>query len=180
MSRQQLPLTIRDVSAFARSLSKELSKADDQPGHLEWLNMLARASGYKNYQHLKADQKAAERLNHNAADSQPVDHKLIEQASRHVNLEGQLLRWPSKASHRTLCLWLIWSHLPPKTDMNERDVNERLRAMCLFEDHVSVRRALVDFSFVDRSSDGSRYRRRERPPAAPEAAFIRHIGSRTS
>lgn len=54
MPRDTIALTISDLSAFARTLRRDLATADSFPGHLALMNMLARAAGYGNFQHLRA------------------------------------------------------------------------------------------------------------------------------
>ena len=54
MPRDSIALTINDLSAFARTLRRDLATADSFPGHLALMNMLARAAGYGNFQHLRA------------------------------------------------------------------------------------------------------------------------------
>lgn len=53
MSRTALSLPVRDVSAFAKALSRQLCSLGRSPGHLELLNMLARSAGFQNFQHLR-------------------------------------------------------------------------------------------------------------------------------
>ncbi len=47
MSRTQLPLIISDVSALSRNLRRQLEEAERIPSHVEMLNLLAKAGGYK-------------------------------------------------------------------------------------------------------------------------------------
>lgn len=54
MSRIPLPFAVGDVSALARSLRSQMEALDRIPTHLELLNMLARAGGRRNFQHLRA------------------------------------------------------------------------------------------------------------------------------
>lgn len=58
MSRTALPLPVRDVSAFAKALSRQLSSLGRTPGHLELLNMLARSAGFQNFQHLRESRES--------------------------------------------------------------------------------------------------------------------------
>ena len=58
MTRTTLPFVANDVSTLARSLGRELAKADAVPSHLQLLNMLARATGYQNFQHFRAQTEA--------------------------------------------------------------------------------------------------------------------------
>jgi hypothetical protein len=50
MTREKHPFSHEDISLLAKSLKKQLSDRDQLPGHLELLNMLARATGKSNYQ----------------------------------------------------------------------------------------------------------------------------------
>ncbi|HKI81938.1 MAG TPA: DUF2087 domain-containing protein [Pseudodesulfovibrio sp.] len=45
----------------------------------------------------------------------------------------------------------------------------------LFEDHALLRRELVDHHMVERTSDGSRYRRMETPPPAEAVEVFRQL-----
>ena len=62
MPRDILPLTIPDVSALAKALGRELTLIDGKPGHVQLLNMLTRAVGYRNFQHFRAAATAETRL----------------------------------------------------------------------------------------------------------------------
>ena len=53
MPREAIALSIPDLSDFARRLGRDLEAADPRPGHLSLLNMIARAAGFRNYQHLR-------------------------------------------------------------------------------------------------------------------------------
>lgn len=55
MSRTPLPLAVADVSALARSLRSQLAGCDGLPSHLEMLNILVRASGFRNFQHFRVE-----------------------------------------------------------------------------------------------------------------------------
>lgn len=50
MTRERHPYLHEDISLLAKSLRKQLANRDQPPGHLEFLNMLARAAGQENYQ----------------------------------------------------------------------------------------------------------------------------------
>ena len=61
--RERTPLVAADLSAFAKALRTQLAERIDSgaglPGHVEMLNLLARAAGHRNVQALKAAAKAA-------------------------------------------------------------------------------------------------------------------------
>ena len=54
MSRTLLPFHVPDVSQLARTLRGQLDRPRGPPGHVEVLNILARAAGYRNFQHLRS------------------------------------------------------------------------------------------------------------------------------
>ena len=62
MPRELTPLHAADLSAFAKALLAQLAERVDRgaglPGHVEMLNLLARAAGHRNVQALKASSVA--------------------------------------------------------------------------------------------------------------------------
>jgi hypothetical protein len=178
MSRVSLPFATDDISALARSLRGQLTSADHLPGHVELLNMLARSAGYRNYQHLRAQAAARDRLETAAPAADPVDHLQVERAARHFDPRGRLIRWPAKASHQTLCLWGLWVFIPAGEIFAEPQINEMLKARHLFGDHALLRRALYDGGLISRTVDGRAYKRIERKPPAEAIALIQHLNAR--
>jgi hypothetical protein len=168
MSRQILSLTIADLSAFAKSLREQLSSHDGKPGQVDMLNMLARAAGFRNHQHLKAVTEDAPRVD-------VVDLQLIEKVGRHFDTDGVLLRWPSKNSLQPLCLWALWARMEPGRDYADRENTELLNAWASFGDHALLRRAMVDMGYVTRTPDGRTYRRIEQKPPAELSALLKRI-----
>ena len=183
MSRTPLPYGVDDVSALARALAGELSTHAEAhaapPGHQELLNMLARAAEYRNWQHFKAQSEALADLAARVAPTPPpVDLKRLAKIAGYFDDRGRLTRWPGKANHRVDCLWAMWSRLPARTSMHEREVNERLGAEHLFGDHALLRRELVDGGWMRRTQDGRDYRRLERSPPPEAEQLIRLLGER--
>ncbi len=180
MSRTMIPLTVGDVSAFARSLGGQLARLEGTPGHLELLNMLARSAGCRNFQHLRArqlDQDALDRATPAPAPSQ-ADPQLVRRVLRYFDAQGRLIRWPGKFSHRLPCLWVLWSRLPARQTLNEPQVREVLERWHLFGDHALLRRELCDNALVERTPDCREYRRRERRPTAEALALIERLNRR--
>lgn len=178
MSRSVFPFVATDISSLARSLNRELKACDETPGHVQLLNMLSRSAGYRNYQHFRAQFGARERLDREPTVAEPIDHLLVERAARHFDAAGCLIRWPSKASHRSLCFWVLWARIPAGRVQTEAGINAFLKANHLFGDHALLRRELVDTGLVSRTPDGREYRRVERRPPADAVALIRYLGSR--
>lgn len=182
MSKTMLPLIVPDVSALAKTLRRELDarqtlSGSASPSHVELLNMLARGAGFRNFQHLRACQSAAVRLDTPPAVAAPelVDHKKIEQVVRCFDADGVMARWPGKTAQQRLALWWFWAALPARRDLSEPDVNAILKRLNGFGDHVLIRRELVDWGMVSRSTDCRVYRRIETRPPAEATALIRHL-----
>jgi hypothetical protein len=190
MSRDIIPFYADDMSALARALKRQLAEhfeppardgaARKPPGHVDILNMLARAGGYRNFQHLRAQADARERLDQPApvAAEPTVDYVRLKRVTRYFDAAGRLSRWPGKYSDRVTCLWVLWSRLEPKRVYSEAEINRALNAEHLFGDHALLRRDMCDFGLMTRTPDGRAYRRVEQAPPADAVALIRHLGQR--
>lgn len=165
MTRSLLAYEAPDISALARTLHGRLAKLDHVPGHVELLNILARAAGFRNFQHMKADSVARSRLTvAPAMPAPPVDHIRCAKALRLYDAEGRLARWPKKRNQQELCLWVLWSRLPTGETFPEKTMNERVNQLHLFGDHALLRRELVELGLFRRTPDGREYSRIERAP----------------
>ncbi|MDT8285021.1 MAG: DUF2087 domain-containing protein, partial [Thermovirgaceae bacterium] len=69
--------------------------------------------------------------------------------------DGTLDRFPLKAKERVALLRRIVGMLVPGERYTEKELNSILSAVT--DDHVLVRRCLVDYGFVSRARDGSAY-----------------------
>ena len=180
MPRTETPLHAADISAFAKSLSRELKQAHDTlhrlPGHVELLNMLARASGHRNFQSLKARPPAP------PPPTMPAPAALsdtAQRALRQFDAQGRLTRWPIKYSVQRLMLWGLWMRFDGKRRYSEREVNEVLRAWHLFGDHCTLRRELVEMKMLERTDGGAEYRKLPRRPDAEAMALMRALRERS-
>lgn len=173
MPRTVLAYEAPDVSALARTLHNGLAGLDRPPGHVELLNLLARGAGFRNFQHMRADAQARQRLETPppVAPTPVADHARCEKALRLFDPEGRLARWPKKRNQQILCLWMLWSRLPSGETFHERRMNELLNAEHLFGDHALLRRELVELGLFRRTPDGREYSRVERAPP-PEMAKL--------
>jgi hypothetical protein len=178
MSRTSLPFSTGDVSALVRSLSGQLSVCDHAPSHVELLNMLVRAAGYRNYQHFRAQVAAQERLKAPQPSPVTVDHVQTQALARYFDASGRLLRWPGKFSHREPCLWVLWSKIPARRALTEPQINQQLLALHMFRDPALLRRELSDRGMVTRTADCREYRRVEKEPPPEALALIRHLRTR--
>ena len=179
MSRTVFPFHSDDISALARSLKGQIAACDHQPSHVELLNMLARAGGYRNFQHYRAQLAARDQLESRQpmSASESVDFVRVRSVLRVFDSDGRLVRWPSRRSRQELCLWALWSRLPAQEVMTESEINERLKADHLFGDHTMLRRWLCDYGMVSRTRDGREYRRVEQQPPPEALELIRRLQS---
>ncbi len=166
MSRDILRLTIEDLSHFTKSLRSQLQ---DPPSHAETLAIVARAAGYRNYQHLRADLTPEPQAN----------AKQVARALRYFDETGQWADWPGKRGIRELCLWVVWAKLPARTSLSEREISALINTHTVFRDAAQIRRSLIEMGLMDRNTSGSRYERIEQriPPEAQ--VLIRRVKERS-
>lgn len=177
MSRTAHAYQAPDLSALAKNLKRELEARPETPGHVELLNMLTRAVGFRNYQHFKASRAAEERLAHPVVvePEPPVDFRRVELTARCFAGTDVLVRWPGKLNQQQLALWVMWSYLPSGEDILEKVVNDVLKRHNGFGDHVLIRRELVNMGLLTRTVDCRLYRRVEKRPPPEARALIRLV-----
>ena len=164
MARESISITIDDLSMFTKSLRNSLKQRDTLPGHATMLGLVAKAAGYDNFQHLKADQPSVK-------PARGTTSKAMERALR-IWSDGIMTRWPKQISVQQLSCWVMWADVPSKTDLTEKQVNAILNARHSFKDPAILRRSMVEHRLIWRTNDGSVYRRIEQAPPAEAAALI--------
>ncbi len=174
MTRTPLPLAIDDLSTFARALHREL-QSPEPLGHVSLLNRLSRAAGFRNLQHLRASTKAGADL---AKPTRQPDLTRVQQALRHFDGQARLATWPSRTNIQHLALWAVWSRLPQRQSMTERQISDHLNRWHLFHDAAILRRTLWELKLISRNPDCTDYRRLDQPPPAEAVALIRHLHAR--
>jgi hypothetical protein len=180
MTRTAVPLRVDDLSPFAKTLRHALTQHDGVPTHVELLNLIAKAAGFSNYQHLRADAGTAGRLAAAAEPTPPADLSQVEKAARYFDAEGVLMSWPARLNLQTLSQWVFWSRIPPETVFSEREISELIRHWHDFGDHALIRRAMVDAKMLERTVDGREYRRIERAPPAELKPLLAHLAARAA
>lgn len=177
MSKTPIPLTAPDLSQFARHMTRQLKERAEPPSHLSVMNMLARAAGFQNYQHMKAADAARRRLAENAP-APLADYRLVERTLNQFDAMGRLTQWPSRRPVQELSLWVFWADLPPAVCLQEKQVNALLDAAHLFGDAAILRRSMIGLGLVTRNRDGSDYQRREMRPPPEARELIRQVRAR--
>lgn len=175
MTKRPVPLNVNDVTVFCRALSNQLG--DTSPSHLALMNMIARAAGFQNMQHMRAATAAQCRLSQDA--EQPIaDARTVERTLTQFDTFGRLQQWPSRRNVQTLALWGLWATLPAEKSLNEKDVNAHLAAEHTFGDAATLRRTMISCGLLTRNRDGSDYRRVEQKPSAEAKAVISTLKAR--
>ncbi|WP_291326489.1 DUF2087 domain-containing protein [Desulfovibrio sp. UCD-KL4C] len=175
MSKTVLPFAVDDISAFARSLRRQLDGLEALPSHVEMLNLLVRASGFRNFQHFRVQHESIKILEAPKSPSPELNLKLVKRLVRFFDEDGQLIRWPKKFSERIVCLWVMWSRIPAKQSFSEKEISDLLEKEHLFGDYALLRRELVDRGMVVRNTDGSQYKRLEVRPPLEALEVLSHL-----
>lgn len=178
MSRTAIPLRVDDLSPFAKTLRQSLSQHEGTPTHVELLNLIAKAAGFANYQHLRADAEAADRLKAATEPGPRANLDQVEKAARYFDEDGVLASWPSRFALQTLCQWVFWSRIPRGEVFTEREISDQIRDWHAFGDHALIRRAMVDAKMIERNQSGREYRRIERSPPAELEPLLAHLQAR--
>jgi hypothetical protein len=75
-----------------------------------------------------------------------------------VGADGRIRQWPTRQKIQRMAAALLARRFEPGRDYTETEVNMMLMDGHTFADWALLRRRLYDWRFLDRESDGSRYR----------------------
>ena len=184
MTRELTPLVAADLSGFAKALRTQWGARIDSglglPGHVELLNMLARAAGHRNVQALRSAAKvpAATPSLSGHGPRQPALSVTAERALRAFDTLGRLARWPGRRAEQVFALWCLWMAFDGKRRYSEREVNEILNTRHAFGDHCLLRRELVEMKLLSRTAGGAEYRKVAARPDEDAAALMRMLRGR--
>lgn len=180
MSRIPIAFASADISALARSLRDQLSALGEPPSHVQMLNMLAKAGGHRNFQHMKAELEAAPATPPPGPPAEPVNEARVARAAGFFGPDGVLMSWPSKTSQQELCIWALWARYPAREVMDERGISGWLNLHHAFGDAALLRRTMVTMGLVTRTQDGREYRRVEQPPPPELKPLLARIDARAT
>ncbi len=183
MTRLLLPLSIADLSTFAKHLKTALearhAEGQPPPSHVELLNLLSRAAGQRNYQTLRA--AAALNMPRPAEpaseDELPVSLDTLTPTVRKALMQfdgaGRLVRLPNKYSVQQMAMWWMWTQFAVRRKYTEKDVNQVLNAHHTFGDQATLRRELVNMKLMGRTSDCREYWKEPLRPSTEVQTFLR-------
>ena len=174
MPRQSLAHSIPDLSAFARALGLSLQQRaatrPAPPGHVEMLNLIARALGHRNIQALRALPAPPTLASKDDAPT-PLS-ATARKALMQFDAQGRLVRWPIKYSVQTMVMWALWTRFEARRIYTEKEVNAILKDAQTYGDHVTLRRELINHRLMSRKSDCSEYRKLAARPDDETRAFV--------
>ena len=180
MPRTALAFHTPDLSAFASALGRSLaarhSAKPQPPGHVEMLNLIAKAAGHRNAQALRSATLAAPAPAPLTAGTAPTPTTLSDNARKALNqfdTAGRLVRWPVKYSVQVLVVWTMWTRFEAKRSYTEREVNAILKDANTFGDHATLRRELINHRLMSRKPDCSDYRKLPARPDIETRALIK-------
>lgn len=84
-------------------------------------------------------------------------------ADHYFDQAGILKQYPSKKPLREIVLQRIAGRFEPGKDYTEKEINQMLKEQLAFSDVALIRRELIDYAFLNRERDGSRYWKKEPP-----------------
>jgi hypothetical protein len=84
-----------------------------------------------------------------------------------VNDDGRLTQWPVRRKVQLMAIAYLATKFETGREYREREVNEVLVEWHTFGDWALLRRLLFDWCYMDRESDGTRYRLRPPPDIVP-------------
>jgi hypothetical protein len=190
MTRLQVPLATPDISALAKTLKGFLHErhaaGKPPPGHVELLNLLARAAGLRNFATLKAASLSAAAHGSAAAGavlagraarkSSAIDlgtlSPLVRKTLMQFDEAHRLVRLPNKLSVQQMAMWALWTHFAARRSYTEKEVNAILNAHHVFGDPATLRREMVEMKLLGRLDDCSKYWKEARRPDADVRSFL--------
>lgn len=85
-----------------------------------------------------------------------------------LDAQGRLIRFPAKRKMQLAALSYLAQKIEPSTVYAERQINDVLSAWHTFGDPATLRRALYDWRFVNRTPDGCAYTKADPQPTFAE------------
>ena len=77
--------------------------------------------------------------------------------NRFLDDNGRLKQWPSKSKDKLLVTEYLATKFAADRSYREQEVNELLKQWHTFSDWPLLRRSLVDYGYMSRTTDGSEY-----------------------
>ena len=86
-----------------------------------------------------------------------MEEKVLGKIDKLLDKEGRIKQLPAKGMAKQEVLAYLATKFNVDIDYTEKEVNEIIKAWHTFDDYFLLRRELIDFQFLCRKIDGSRY-----------------------
>lgn len=91
-----------------------------------------------------------------------LKEKYLKKLQNYYNEQGLLVQYPSKRPLRDLILQKVYESFDFERMYSEKEVNEVTKSFIAYSDYEFIRRELIEFQYLKRLSDGSKYWKNER------------------
>ena len=82
---------------------------------------------------------------------------ILSEIDRFLDTEGKIKQLPQKVMMKKEVLAYLALKFEFDIDYTEKEVNEIIKTWHTFNDYFLLRRELIDYRFISRTTDGSRY-----------------------
>ena len=86
---------------------------------------------------------------------------VLSKIDKFLDTKGRIIQLASKGIIKQEVLKYLASKFKVDTDYTEKEVNEIIKSWHTFDDYFLLRRELIDYQFICRTIDGSRYWKKE-------------------
>ncbi len=86
-----------------------------------------------------------------------MDNEYFAPLRRFLDDEGRLKQWPGKQAMKALAVEYLATKVQRGCDYTETDINGLVNRWHTFGDFFLLRRSLVEYGYLRRERDGSRY-----------------------
>ena len=86
-----------------------------------------------------------------------MEENVLNKIDKILNTEGRIKQLPAKGMAKQEVLAYLATKFNFDIDYTEKEVDEIIKAWHTFDDYFLLRRELIDFQFISRTTDGSRY-----------------------
>ena len=90
-----------------------------------------------------------------------MEENILSKIDKFLDTEGRIKQLPSKGLVKKALLAYLATKFNVDIDYTEKEVNEIIKSWHTFDDYFLLRRELIDYQFICRTIDGSRYWKKE-------------------
>lgn len=157
MPKEYIPFACPDISRLAKSIKKEIDKSEKKPSHVEILNILARESGFRNFQQMRAQAEPTQSAKDKSFKETGIGLQNLQKLKRYLDDKARVKTLPSKQSLQIMIVYYIWAFIAADTKYTEIGLNHLLNRFHTFGDAALLRRFMFELGLVSRSNNCQDY-----------------------